>query len=408
MPTNPTKAMEKSTDPSSVSRRRLLTTSAAVGVGAVVGVGLDRTFTSAAEPVAPLHGTERISFHGKHQAGIATEPAAHVSFLAFDLAAETDKAALVRLMRLTTDSANRLTQGDPALADTEPELARKPSRLTVTFGFGPRFVDLAGGKKPSWLKPLPSFSTDELSEQWSDGDFLVQVSAEDPVAVSHAVRVLSKDVRSFGTLRWRQDGFRHAASTLKPGTTMRNLFGQVDGTVNPVPGTAEFAAVVWASKDWWSGGTSLVLRRITMDLDTWDPVSRVGREEAIGRRLVNGAPLTGTKEHHEPDFEAKDALGLEVIAPYAHIRRAHSEDRKQTIFRRPYNYDLPPVGDSTSNSGLLFASFQADVDRQFVPIQERLAELDMLNEWTTAIGSAVFVIPPGCKHGGFIGDSLLG
>ena len=374
----------------------------------MVGVSLDRALASTPETVVSLHGAERIAFHGKHQAGIATEPAAQVSFLAFDLADGSDKSTLVRLMRLTSNSAARLTQGDPALADTEPELARKPSRLTVTFGFGPRFIKLAGGVAPSWLKPLPSFSTDELQDQWSGGDFVVQVSAEDPVAVSHAVRVLSKDIRSFGTLRWRQDGFRHAASTVKTGTTMRNLFGQVDGTVNPIPGTKEFSAAVWADKGWWAGGTSLVLRRIAMDLDTWDPVSRLGREEAMGRRLSNGAPLTGTREHDEPDLEAKDALGLEVIAPYAHIRRAQTDDPTQVIFRRPYNYDIAPSGDSTSNSGLLFASFQADVDHQFVPIQQRLAELDMLNEWTTAIGSAVFVIPPGCEPGGFIGDSLLG
>lgn len=399
--------MEKSTDHPHVSRRGLLTTGVAVGVGAVAGVGLDRALSPSAESYSVLHGTEIIPFHGKHQAGIATEPAAHVSFLAFDLSSGTKKPDLVRLMRLVTDSSVRLTQGNPALADTEPELARKPSRLTVTFGFGPRFVRIASGPMPSWLKPLPSFSTDQLQDGWSGGDLVVQISAEDPVAVSHAVRVLSKDLRSFGTVRWRQDGFRHAANTLKSGTTMRNLFGQVDGTVNPVPGTSEFENTVWAKQGWWTGGTSLVLRRIAMDLDSWDPVSRVGREEAIGRRLSNGAPLTGTKEHDEPDMDAKDDLGLEVIAPYAHIRRAQTGDSSQVIFRRPYNYDIAPTGDDTSNSGLLFASFQADVDHQFVPIQQRLADLDMLNEWTSAIGSAVFVIPPGCKPGGFIGETLL-
>ncbi len=58
-------------------------------------------------------------------------------------------------------------------------------------------------------------------------------------------------------------------------------------------------------------------------------------------------------------------------------------------------------------SGLLFASYQADVDRQFLPIQRRLDESDMLNEWTTPIGSAVYAIPPGCAEGGFIGESLF-
>ncbi len=61
-----------------------------------------------------------------------------------------------------------------------------------------------------------------------------------------------------------------------------------------------------------------------------------------------------------------------------------------------------------SESGLIFVSFQADIDRQFTPMQQRLADLDLLNEWTTPIGSAVFAIPPGCREGGFIGETLLG
>ncbi|MFP3813568.1 Dyp-type peroxidase, partial [Bacillus sp. SIMBA_005] len=61
-----------------------------------------------------------------------------------------------------------------------------------------------------------------------------------------------------------------------------------------------------------------------------------------------------------------------------------------------------------SNSGLLFVSFQADVDAQFVPIQDRLDQLDLLNEWTTPVGSAVFAVPPGCSDGGYIGETILG
>lgn len=395
------------TEDSGFTRRRLFATGAAVGVGAAVGAGLTRTLTPEATTVQAVHGSDTVPFYGKYQAGIATEPAAHVSFLAFDLDRDIDKSALVRLMRLLTDSASRLTQGEAALADTEPELASKPARLTVTFGFGPRFVQIAHGTLPPWLKALPPFAIDELSPQWSDGDLVVQISADDQTALAHAVRVLSKDARSFGRIRWRQDGFRHSPGTVKSGTTMRNLFGQVDGTVNPAPGTQEFERAVWCDEGWWTNGTSLVLRRIAMDLESWDPVSRIGREEAIGRRLSDGAPLTGEREHDDPDFTAKDDLGLEVIAPYAHIRRARSDDPNQVIFRRPYNYDDPPTGSATSNTGLLFASFQADVSRQFVPIQQRLAELDMLNEWTTAIGSAVFVVPPGCSPDGFIGDTLL-
>ena len=56
--------------------------------------------------------------------------------------------------------------------------------------------------------------------------------------------------------------------------------------------------------------------------------------------------------------------------------------------------------------GLIFASYQADLAAQFLPIQARLAEFDLLNFWTTPIGSAVFAIPPGCAEGGTLGDTL--
>jgi dye decolorizing peroxidase len=127
----------------------------------------------------------------------------------------------------------------------------------------------------------------------------------------------------------------------------------------------------------------------------------------MGRTLDNGAPLTGTKEHDEPDFDAKTSIGFPVIAEFSHLRRSRSENTNERIFRRGYNYDEAPTGTGISNSGLLFVSYQADVTKQFVPLQKRLDELDLLNEWTTPIGSAVFAIPPGCSEGGYIGETLL-
>ena len=219
--------------------------------------------------------------------------------------------------------------------------------------------------------------------------------------------MLLKDARSFATVRWTQTGFRRAHGSEKPGTTMRNLFGQVDGTVNPDPTSDDFAHVVWGTQGWLTGGTGFVLRRIRMNLDKWDHLDRSGREQTVGRTLTTGAPLTGTKEHDEPNFEAKTAIGFPVIAEFSHMRRARSENHVERIYRRGYNYDHAPTGTEISDSGLLFASYQADVTKQFVPIQQRLDELDLLNEWTTPIGSAVFAIPPGCREGGYIGDTLL-
>lgn len=400
--------------PRRASRRQFLLGGAVAGVGAVAAVGLDALVASArpapaAEPAAqPLHGSETVPFHGIHQAGIATDAPARALFIGLDLRPDVDAAALRRLMRTLSDDAARLTQGRPALADTEPELAVAPAKLTVTFGFGPGFVARAQGEAPSWLRPLPAFGIDRLEPGWSDGDLMLQICAEDPLAAAHAARMLLKDARSFADVRWWQDGFRRAHGTVAPGTTMRNLFGQVDGTSNPIPGSADFDRLVWVPDGWLAGGTGMVVRRIRMDLDTWDELDRPGREQSVGRTLGTGAPLTGVREHDEPDFTAVDGLGFPVIPEFSHVRRSRSDDPRQRIFRRAYNYDVAPDGRGVSESGLVFATFQADIDAQYVPVQRRLDELDLLNQWTTPIGSAVFAIPPGCAEGGYVGETLLG
>jgi len=390
------------------TRRTFLLGGAVAGVGAVAAIGVDAAASAQdAAPSTPLNGEVTVPFHGIHQAGIDTDAQAHASFIALDLRPDVDRDGLRRLLRTLTDDAARLTRGEAALADTEPELATAPARLTVTFGFGPELVARAGARAPSWLRPLPAFSIDRLRPEYGDGDLLLQIAADDPVTVAHAARMLLKDARAFTTPRWVQQGFRRAHGTERPGTTMRNLFGQVDGTANPVPGTTAFDDVVWAREGWLAGGTGMVVRRIAMDLDTWDHLDRPGRDQAVGRFQSTGAPLTGADEFDEPDFEAKDAIGFPVIPEFSHLRRSRPEDPAQRIFRRGYNYDQTPPAGILSDAGLVFVSFQADVDGQFVPIQRRLDELDLLNQWTTPIGSAVFAVPPGCAEGGFIGEGIL-
>lgn len=394
-----------------LSRRGLLFGGAVAGVGAIAAIGADYALQHPAipdaAPVDALHGTDTVPFYGAHQAGIDTSPQAHSTFVALDLLADVDRGALIRMMQVLTDDAARLTQGVPALADSEPELGMLPARLTVTFGFGPGLVARAGGVAPAWLAPLPAFAIDQLDPAYGDGDLILQLAADDALTVAHATRMLLKDTRSFATVRWSQSGFRRARGSEQAGATMRNLFGQVDGTVNLIPGSDDFERLVWSKGGWMTGGTGMVLRRIRMNLDKWDKLDRTGREQSVGRNLANGAPLTGVNEHDEPDFEATTKIGFPVIPAFSHMARARSENTDERIYRRGYNYDDTPTGTEISNSGLLFASYQADVTAQFVPIQQRLDALDLLNEWTTPVGSAVFALPPGCSQGGFIGETLL-
>ncbi|CEA09010.1 putative deferrochelatase/peroxidase EfeN precursor [Arthrobacter saudimassiliensis] len=405
---------------SGVGRRHLLAGGAAAGLGALAAAGAQiasgrTTPERATAPDDGGNGLQTVPFHGLHQAGIETPEQAHAVFLGLDLLPSVTRDRLQALLRLLSDDAAALTQGRPALADTEPELALRPARLTVTFGFGPNLLERANpGLAPSWLRPLPAFGIDRLQPEFGAADLLLAVAADDPLTVAHARRMLLKDSRAFATLRWTQSGFRRSYGTEAAGTTMRNLFGQVDGTANPRAGSEDFTRVVWGDADipaWLPGGTSVVIRRIAMNVDTWDELDRPAREESVGRRLDSGAPLTGTREDDEPDFQARSSLGFPVIPEYSHMRRARPEDPRQRIYRRSYNYDEPAAaggaGGSVSDAGQIFVSYQADVDRQFVPIQRRLDELDILNEWTVPIGSAVFAVPPGAREGGFVGEELF-
>ncbi|MEV0945570.1 Dyp-type peroxidase [Rhodococcus sp. NPDC049939] len=401
---------ERATPPGrALSRRHLLTGAAAVGT-AGLGWGAHET-VDRLRAHTPEYGGLTEPFHGIHQSGIATSPQANAQFVGVDLREGTDRSTLSGLLKVWTEDAARLTRGEPALADTEPELASTPARLTITVGLGPGVFAAADtlDRQPAWLRPLPVFAIDRLDDNaWGQTDLLLQVCADDRVTVAHAVRVLIKNVRSLVTVRWSQRGFQHARRSRPEGTTMRNLMGQVDGTTNP--GTDEFDSLVWddgSSHPWLAGGTSLVLRRIRMELDTWEEIDRHGRELTVGRTLDTGAPLTGTDEHDEPDFAATDRYGIPVIPPTSHIARARPTHDGERFHRRAYNYDDPPEPGQVSNSGLIFASYQRDIDSQFLPVQERLAQIDALNEWTTPIGSAVYAIPPGAAPGRYIGQTLL-
>ena len=399
-------------DQPALSRRRLLAGGAAVAgvAGAAAWAGSEH-----GRRVAPAaFGTDTVPFHGIHQAGIETPPQAHGTFVGLNLVPDNGRAplgALRAVLKLWTTDAERLTQGLPALADTEPELALRPANLTVTVGFGPTLFDAVGLSRlrPPSARPLPSFGIDRLESRWSGTDLLLQMCADDPVVLAHATRVLLKNVRSLAVERWRQNGFRGARGADRDGVTARNLMGQVDGTANPMPGTPEFSRAVWDDgriQPWMAGGTLMVLRRIRMNLDSWDALDRDSKELAVGRRLDNGAPLTGQHENDPVDLGMlRD--GIPVIPRNSHVALAHQQNPDEQFLRRPYNYDDPPEAGQVSNSGLLFAAYQRDIDQQFLPAQRRLAEFDAMNRWITPIGSAVYVIPSGIQSGGYLGEQLL-
>jgi len=401
--------------PPRLQRRRLLgyagVASAGAVVGGVAGAGIARASTPV--PVAPQPAVIRQDYspHETHQAGITTPVPAVTRLLAFTLT-ELAVEPLTKLLKLWSGDIQALMAGRPIPGDPTPDLARTGVSLTITVGLGPRVFSLAPlrSKRPDGFVEIPAMAHDRLQERWCGGDLVVIVAADDATTVDYAARRLARDAATFARPGWVQDGSWRGTDASGEPVTGRNLFGQLDGSGNPSGDL--LAQTVWAAdpQPWFAGGTTLVVRRIQMDLDFWDRTTAERQEKVIGRRLDTGAPLTGTVETDALDLAAVGESGAPVIPLDAHARRSHpDENSARRMLRRGLNYTSTEVVDGrpVTTAGLVFLAFCADLAEQFVPVQQRLDANDALNDWTTAIGSAVFALPGGFAKDDWIARALF-
>jgi deferrochelatase/peroxidase EfeB len=416
---------------SGVTRRRLLSGAALVGVGASLdhivakGAGKAATVRPAVVPVE-----QSTPLYGFHQAGVTTAAQDYMNFAAFDLTNESVED-LRTVLEHWTAAAVSLTAGrpyEPTPQNTsEPPLDPgeatdlSPAQLTITVGFGPSLFRLDGidrfglsSRKPSVLNPLPSFPREKLDPSRSGGDLCIQACANDPQVSFHAMHLLANLASGAATLRWSQLGFARTASTSRVQVTTRNLMGFKDGTDNiRAEEAAEVERFVWVQPGdgpaWMVGGTYLVARRIRMLFDVWDSTSLTEQERTIGRNKLTGAPLGRAREYERVDLDATNPNGELAIPVDAHIRLANPQNNAgQRILRRGYSYsEAVEPGSGEIDAGLFFICFQRNPELQFIPLQGRLAALDALNRHTVATSSSIFACPPGPREGGFIGDALF-
>lgn len=374
----------------------------------------------------PASAGSTVAFRGAHQAGVDTPGQQHASFASFDVV-QRDRAAVEALLATWTSTAETLAGGGVVSDDTGEATGMGPASLTVTFGFAASFFDdqcAPVGARPPGLVDLPAFDGDALEDAWSGGDVLVQVCADDPTVVSHAVRQLRRVGLGTVALRWQQNGFLPQAA----GQTPRNLFGQVDGTANPAAGSSNLDELVWVGGDgakWMSGGTYLGLRRIRMSLKMWDRMGLAVQEAAVGRSRTTGAPLSGGDEFTPMDLEKTDSSGALVIPADAHARVAKVAG--PGMLRRGYSFDngprrvdgttmVPstPMDHSSHGSmdhsqmaammddhdaGLMFVAFVRDPAAQFVAVQQALSASDALGHFLSYTSASLWAVPGGRESG---------
>ncbi|GAA3523055.1 MULTISPECIES: iron uptake transporter deferrochelatase/peroxidase subunit [Streptomyces] len=407
--TEQTEETEETRGTPAPSRRSLIGWGGAgLALGAVAAggaVAMTRTGDDV-DPAAAETGAA-IPFHGERQAGIATPVQDRLHFAAFDVKTE-DRAEFVQMLKDWTAAARRMTAGQAVgegayggLAEAPPDdtgeaLGLKPSRLTLTIGFGPSLFekfDLAG-QRPEALVELPHFSGDNLDRNRSGGDLCVQACADDPQVAVHAIRNLARIGFGKVVIKWSQLGFGKTSSTTPEEQTPRNLMGFKDGTRN-IAGTEtdRLKKFVWVGEkdgpEWMAGGSYLVARRIRMHIETWDRTSLQEQEDIIGRDKGEGAPVGKAKERDKPFLKA--------MLPDAHVRLAHPESNEgATILRRGYSFTDGTDGLGRLDAGLFFLAYQRDPRTGFIRIQRNLA-IDSLNEYIQHVGSALFAVPPGVR-----------
>ncbi|MFE7312484.1 Dyp-type peroxidase [Streptomyces sp. NPDC057555] len=345
---------------------------------------------------------DRVPFHGRHQAGIATPQQLFAGFVAFDVLGQ-DRAHLTRLLKKITDRSRVLAAGvkpkDEETA-TDPQV---PDSLSITVGVGASLFDdrfgLAG-HKPRHLKAMPAFPDDRLNPAHCHGDLSLQVCAEHPDAVVHVLRDLGRETHGMMRPRWRRDAFLNPS---RPTGSPRTFVGFKDGIVNPDTGSPqEMKRLIWVTPpcgepDWAEDGSYQVLRLIRFHVETWDRVP-VGRQEKIfGRHKASGAPL-GRKEENDPPDYHHDPDGR-TIPLDAHIRLANPRTPrtdKSRFLRRSYNYDLGYDRHGRMNLGLVFCGYQQNVQRQFAAVQHRLRH-EPLSRFITPEGGGYFFVLPGVR-----------
>ncbi|MFE3760544.1 Dyp-type peroxidase [Streptomyces sp. NPDC059104] len=401
-------------------RDRSLRRRALLGAGGLAALAAGGAALAAGDPAvrAPAGPPAPVPFHGPHQAGILTPRQPYARLAALDLAPGADRARAAALLRAWTAAAERMSRGEApgdTAADTGVALGGGPASLTVTFGFGAGFFERVGlgPARPGALAPLPAFPDDRLDPARSDGDLFVQVGADDPFAAVHALRALQRSARGVAATRWEMAGFTRPPGVGSAGATHRNLMGQLDGTANPAPAgdpalRGRILVETPDSPGWLRGGSYVVVRRIRMLLDHWEGLPEHHREEAVGRRVADGAPLTGGTEHTPVDLEAARPDGVPVIATNAHVRLAAPKGNSgATMLRRGWSYYDGPRPDGAPDAGMLFVAWQSDPRTGFVPVQHRLARGDALARYVVHEASALFVAPRGAMPGEWVGQSLL-
>ncbi|MBJ3815959.1 deferrochelatase/peroxidase EfeB [Shimwellia pseudoproteus] len=410
------------------ARRQLLKGLGIMGTALAAGGGCPLAHGSA--PVAPPTAErrdQRQPFYGRHQSGIVTPQQASMLLVAFDVLA-SDRAGAIRLMKLLTQRIAFLTRGGAPPPTPNPRMPPMdsgilggeihPDNLTMTVSAGYDFFDSRFGLealRPKKLVTMTRFPNDALDASQCHGDILLQICANTPDTVLHALRDIIKHTPDLLSVRWKRDGFisNHAARSEGRETPI-NLLGFKDGSANPDShDTALMDRTLWVTADqqepkWATGGSYQAVRIIQFHVESWDRTPLKEQQTIFGRDKLSGAPLGMVHEHDVPDY-SRDPDG-DIIALDAHMRLANPrtpEAASSLMLRRGYSYSAGVSASGQLDMGLLFVCYQHDLEKGFLAVQRRLNG-EALEEYVRPVGGGYFFVFPGVPDADhYLGQGLL-
>ncbi len=419
--------------PYHLNRRRLLAGLGATAVGGSLSgtVSAETMHHSVADaPVANAASQlDSVPHLGRHQAGVVNARPANGMVASFDvLASNADE--LEALFRTLTERIAFLTVGgsvpmlDPKLPPADSGLLGpivRPDNLTITVSLGASLFDdrpWLAPLKPRHLQRMMRFPNDALDADTCHGDLSLQICANTQDTTIHALRDIIKASSRQMILKWKQEG---NVPVITPGPdgraeSARNFLGFRDGSANPDSSdAAEMDRVVWVGAEegepaWAVGGSYQAVRIIRNFVERWDRTPFGEQERIMGRTKMNGAPLDRREgsEFEVPDY-ASDPEG-KATPMDAHIRLANARDeasKANIILRRPFNYSNGVTRSGQLDQGLLFICYQANLERGFIAVQQKLNG-EPLEEYIKPVGGGFFYTLPGIRDASdYVGSSLI-
>lgn len=416
-----------------LNRRRLLAGLGATAVGgSLTGAASAETMhhSVADAPVANAASQlDSVPHLGLHQAGVVNARPANGMVASFDvLASNADE--LEALFRTLTERIAFLTVGgsvpmlDPKLPPADSGLLGpivRPDNLTITVSLGASLFDdrpWLAPLKPRHLQRMMRFPNDALDADICHGDLSLQICANTQDTTIHALRDIIKASSRQMILKWKQEG---NVPVITPGPdgraeSARNFLGFRDGSANPDSSdVAEMDRVVWVGAEegepaWAVGGSYQAVRIIRNFVERWDRTPFGEQERIMGRTKMTGAPLDRRQgsEFDVPDY-AGDPEG-KATPMDAHIRLANARDeasKAHIILRRPFNYSNGVTQSGQLDQGLLFICYQANLERGFITVQQKLNG-EPLEEYIKPVGGGFFYTLPGIRDASdYVGSSLI-